>query len=584
MTRLVFAPWVWIGLFLVISGCTASQPVTLTLAPATAVVFSSQSVQLIAADSKGISDVAWSVGGISGGNVDMNGMFTAPSVTSNTIITVTASSRIDATKTASTAITVLASGTVTTTGNLQVAQYTLTPPPGANVFIQFGTDTSYNLKTWTLPAPSSGPLSFYVAGMLAATDYHMRAVVLAADGSTANDTDHMFTTQTVPSTQIPQISVSTTPGMTPQPGIEIVDMIGGSTLTSLSAVDLSGRLIWAYPQPAGTNLQGAHLLPNGHFLICLYQQTLREIDLANNTIQQETIAQLNASFSAANLTYQALNFNHDVIALPNGHWIGLVQIQQPCSAIPNCSGVSGNILGDVIVDLAPNGDGTFSLAWSWSTFDHLDINRAPVGYPDWTHSNALLYSPDDGNLLLSIRHQSWILKIDYANGTGVGDIIWKLGRQGDFSLAGGTDPTDWFYAQHGPSFVGSATSGKFTLAIMDNGNWRVFAPGVACGTSGNPPCYYSRGVEMEIDENAKTATLVNSFSPGEYSAWGGNAQQLANGNLESDFNAGLLPNSLTDLFEVTGDSAHSVVWNLKTTNQNAYRAFRLPSLYPGVQW
>ena len=535
MTRFI-SPWVWIVLFLAISGCTASPPLTLTLTPASAVVFSSQPIQLTAADSQGMSDVEWSVGGISGGGVDMDGVFTAPSVTSNTVITVTATSHADATKTASTTITVLASGTVTATGNLQVAQYTLTPPSGANVFIQFGTDTTYKLKTWTQPAPSSGPLSFYVAGMLDGTQYHMRAVVLAADGSTVNDADHTFTTQTVPASQIPQITVSTTPGMTPQPGVEILDTIGGgggsTTLPVLSAVDLSGNLIWAYPsQGTGVNVQGAHLLPNGHFLICLYGTTLREIDLANNTIQQETSAQLDASFSAKNLPYQTISFNHDVIALPNGHWIGLIQVQQPCSAIPNCSGL-GNILGDVIVDLAPNGDGTFSLPWYWSTFDHLDINREQGGYPDWTHSNALLYSSDDGNLLLSVRHQSWIVKIDYNNGTGAGDIIWKLGYQGDFTLLGGTDPTDWFYAQHGPSFVGSTTAGKFTLDIMDNGNFRVFPNGVTCGTSGNPPCLYSRGIEMAIDENAKTATLVSSFAPGEYSNWGGNVEQLANGNLE----------------------------------------------------
>ena len=585
MTRFISAPWAWIVLFLAIGGCTTSPPLTLTLTPASAVVFSAQTVQLVAADSDGMADIDWSVGGVSGGSVDTNGMFTAPSVMSNTVITVTASSHSKPTITASTTITVLASGTVAGTANPQVAQYTLTPPTGANVFIQFGTDTAYKLKTWTQPAPSSGPMSFYVAGMLAGTQYHMRAVALAADGSTVNDADHTFNTQTVPAGQIPQITVSTTPGMTPQSGVEILDMIGGSsTLPSLSAVDLSGNLIWAYPsQGGGSDIQGAHLLSNGHFLIDLFPNTLREIDLANNTIQQETSAQLDASFAAKNLSYQTISFNHDVIALPNGHWIGLIQVQQPCSAIPNCSGL-GNILGDVIVDLAPNGDGTFSLAWYWSTFDHLPINYAQGGYPDWTHSNALLYSPDDGNLLLSVRHQSWIVKIDYANGAGAGDVVWKLGYQGDLALVGGTDPTDWFYAQHGPSFVGTTTAGKFTLAIMDNGNFRVFPSGVTCGTSGNPPCLYSRGIEMQIDENAKTATLVSSFSPGEYSFWGGNVEQLANGDLESDFNAGLLPNSLSDLFEVTGNSTQNVVWHLQTTNQHAYRAFRLPSLYPGVQW
>jgi hypothetical protein len=93
-------------------------------------------------------------------------------------------------------------------------------------------------------------------------------------------------------------------------------------------------------------------------------------------------------------------------------------------------------------------------------------------------------------LIVSLRHQNWLLKIAYANGSGAGDIIWHLGYQGDFALVGGTDPTDWFYAQHGPSFASTNTSGNFTLAVFDNGDDRVFPSGVTCGTSGKPPCHY----------------------------------------------------------------------------------------------
>ena len=76
----------------------------------------------------------------------------------------------------------------------------------------------------------------------------------------------------------------------------------------------------------------------------------------------------------------------------------------------------------------------------WSAFDHLDVNRHVQGLPDWTHSNAVLYTPNDGNLLLSVRHQSWILKIDYNNGTGTGAALWRLGDEGDFTLRRGPKP------------------------------------------------------------------------------------------------------------------------------------------------
>ena len=38
------------------------------------------------------------------------------------------------------------------------------------------------------------------------------------------------------------------------------------------------------------------------------------------------------------------------------------------------------------------------------------------------------------------------------------------------------------------------------------------------------------------------------------------------------------------IYEVTPDAAHQTVWNMQIKGQTAYRAFRMPSLYPGVQW
>ena len=35
---------------------------------------------------------------------------------------------------------------------------------------------------------------------------------------------------------------------------------------------------------------------------------------------------------------------------------------------------------------------------------------------DWLHTNSIAYSPADGNLLISMRHQDWVLKLDYRDG------------------------------------------------------------------------------------------------------------------------------------------------------------------------
>ncbi len=595
-------------LILFLEGCSSSNPVVeISVTPQNTIIFSTQTVQLTATDSRGSGDVVWSVEGAGGssavGTVNASGNFTAPEVVQNTTVIVIATSKQDPTKSAFTNITIIAPSAVTSTNNPQVALYTFTAPAGTTSFVQFSTDTSYGLKTSTQTAPTSGgTLSLLVAGMLANTEFHLRAVVQTADGALANDLDHTFTTQSIPANQVPvpSLTVTTTSGMTPQPGIEMLDLISGYPASPLAAFDLSGNLLWSYPAQGtvSDSPQGVHLLPNGHFLISITPgstaplnpgsivpgtiDVLREIDLAGNTIREETLDALNAALPAAGFNFTVEAFHHDVIALPNGHWIALGNVLEPCVGLPQCSSTP-NILGDVLVDLAPQSDGTFLPVWTWSAFDHLDISRAPAGYPDWTHANAILYSSDDGNLLLSIRHQSWIIKIDYANGAGAGDIIWRLGEGGDFALVGGTDPTDWFYGQHGPSFASTNTIGKFNLAVMDNGYLRVFAPGVTCGSQGAPACLYSSSPLLEIDETAKTATILSNYFPGEYSLWGGSAEQLANSDIEADFNAGA-PGGFSDIFEVTPGSNPQVVWHLRTPSGNAYRGFRMPSLYPGVQW
>jgi arylsulfate sulfotransferase len=590
-----------------LAGCSPPDvPVEISLRPASSLVFSGQTDSIAATDSLGDSDLVWTVAGSDANSpsaaIDASGTFTAPPVSQDANFTVKAASRKDPARSASITLTVMPSGQVAVTSNPQVALYTLTLPAGATARIEFGMDTIYGKETWSQAPPAAGgSVSLFVAGMLASTTYHLRAAVVAADGTQSLDADHTFTTAALPNAEAPAVTVSITPGAAPQPGIEILDLINGAPpLRPLAAYDLSGNLIWSYPAAGSSSdiIQGVHLLPNGHFLMALAPGSsgplsgspvvpgtiyvLREIDLAGNTVREESLDALNASLAAAGYNITALTFHHDVIALPNGHWIGLVNMFQPCAGRPECA-ANPNILGDLLVDLAPQPDGTFLPVWVWNSFDHLDVTRVPVSVADWTHSNAIVYSPDDGNLLLSMRNQSWILKIDYNNGQGLGNIIWRLGYQGDFVLLGGTDPTDWFYDQHGPAFASPNSTGKFLLTVMDNGDNRVFAAGLTCGAAGSPPCEYSSALLLQIDETYKIATIVSRYLPGEFSFFGGNAEVLANGNIEADFNAGAA-NGFSDIFEVIPGSAPQVVWQLLTSGQYAYRGFRQSSLYPGVQW
>ncbi|HEX5421904.1 MAG TPA: aryl-sulfate sulfotransferase, partial [Candidatus Acidoferrales bacterium] len=534
------------------------------------------------------SGVTWSVSGSSGGTIDANGNFTGPSVTQNATATVTATSKKDATKSASAKVNIIAPGTVATTNNPQVALYTINPPSEAKVSIQFGTSTSYGLTTWTQSTPTgSGPVSIYVAGMRANTAYHMSAVMQFSGGAAVTDADHTFTTGALPTAELPNVTASTTAGMTPQSGVELLDLLATTqnNAVSVAVTDLQGNLLWGYAPnlPAGVGANPVKMMPDGNFLMNISSGTaadgtgsvLEEVDLGGNVIWSMTAAQLNqalanATCSGCNITI--VGTHHDFAVLPNGHIVVLAAQQQTLSGLTGYSSPV-TVTGDVLIDLDQN----HKPVWIWNEFDHLDVNRHPLSFPDWTHTNAIVYSPDDGDLIISSRHQSWVMKIDYHDGTGTGNILWTLGYQGDLALQKGTDPIDWQYAQHDANVISANNSGVFQMLIFDDGNNRVLdSSGDVCGATGQPACY-SRVPIYQIDENAKTATLewVDNLSP-VFVSFGGSARLLTNGNIEFAECATTAPANNAAIYEVTKATPPQTVWQMQIAGQYAYRGFRIP--------
>jgi hypothetical protein len=554
-------------------------------------------MQFTAAVTNDNSGVTWTVAGMDppgaaglaggAGSVDASGNFTAPTVTQDSTVSIIATSVKDPTTSASATVTIIAPGVVASTANVQVAQYTVDVPDGLSVFVQFSTDTSYGLTTWSLPAPSGGgAVPILVAGMRGNTPYHMRAVFQPTGTTTTvfTDVDHVFTTGAYPAAAFPKITAAAVTGQTPQSGVELLS-IGNGFIT-----DLSGNVLWAYapgtaivPGVSSAVLNPIKLLPNGHFLLNFSTPALdgsnslmQEVDLTGKVIWQMSAAQLNAALASAtcsgcNITVTGTH--HDFAILPNGHLIVLGGTQQT---------ISGTVVtGDVLIDLDQN----HNPVWLWNGFDHLDVNRHPMMWPDWTHSNSVVYSPDDKALVVSSRHQGWVFKVNYGDGTGDGSLIWTLGYQGAFNLLPGPtnsmDPEDWFSAQHDANIISTNTSGAIDILMFDNGNQRIVnSSGAPCGAAVTP-CE-SRVPIYHVDENAKTAeiTWINKLAP-VFSFFGGSARLLPNGNIEF---AECAPGAnLAAIFEVTRTTPPTTVWSMQIA-QNTYRGTRMGSLYPGVQW
>jgi hypothetical protein len=174
------------------------------------------------------------------------------------------------------------------------------------------------------------------------------------------------------------------------------------------------------------------------------------------------------------------------------------------------------------------------------------------------------WSPADGNLILSLRHQDWVIKIDYRNGAGDGHVIWRLGQGGDFTV-NSTDPNPWFSHQHDVHYIDDST-----MILFDNGNTR----------RASDPTADSRGQVWKLDEKTMTATLVFNADLGNYSPAVGAAQTLSNGNYSFTSGwQGQAPNLFGQTIEVRPDGSKDYVLEI---NHTEFRSYRMRTLYEGT--
>ena len=126
----------------------------------------------------------------------------------------------------------------------------------------------------------------------------------------------------------------------------------------------------------------------------------------------------------------------------------------------------------------------------------------------------------DGNWLVSMRNTWTVYKVD----SKTGQIIWRLGgKASDFTFGEHAQ----FAFQHNARWVGADR-----ITIFDN-DCCALIPQPSGPPKAADPVYeqHSRGIELKLDTNAKTATLVQDLRLYELtSGTQGNVQRLANGD------------------------------------------------------
>ncbi len=346
---------------------------------------------------------------------------------------------------------------------------------GAYVEVQV-VDDSGRTYAVRVPAASSEHHELRIVGLRADRSY---TISVTATDPTGNATAETLTAATGPLPDgIPLVALLSSVPDRSQPGTTLFSAMAMALDQGWGvAVDEEGEVVWYTRAPPGFEL--ITRLPSGNF--GMLGDDLTEIDVMGNVVQ---------SWSQADL---GLLMHHDFERLPDGNTVVLT------AELRTIAGYEGgtqtyDVVGDVVVELSPEG----TVLAEHSLLDVLDplevtspafdlpfwdssFPEATEGTKDWSHSNDVLFSPEDDAFLVSVRHLNAVVKLDRQTGA----LLWRLGPGGDFDLVAGGE---LFFHQHSPVF-----SGEDRLLIYDNGNERSGMP------TGEP--FFTRVVEYQIDDS-----------------------------------------------------------------------------------
>jgi arylsulfate sulfotransferase len=464
---------------------------------------------------------------------------------------------------------------VTPSANPMVFIYSAPPcSPGDQIRVRFQAVMGPIQYTPYQECLAGVSMNVYLAGMQPSTAYQIQHVF-----NTRGKVDGPMINFSVPASSAdPPAFTALNSGVAP-PGLLLQSLLGSPAL----ATDLNGNAVWQGPADVSfltRPLTGGTFLGIGEDATQgPAQQFIREFDLANITVAETNAARINQQITAMGM--HAINsFHHELRKLPNGGYLTLADSERILTNVQGPGNV--DVIGDTILVLDQN----LQVTWAWDAFDHLDTSRmATLGetctYPagltcgafylapvanDWLHGNALQLTPD-GNILYSIRHQDWVVKIDYANGTGSGNILWRMGLDGDFQIQS-SDPSPWFSHQHDANFEANNS----VLLVFDDGNVRA----------ATNPAAHSRGQVLQVDEGNKVVSPIVNADLGVYSGALGTAELLPNGHynfdagflLSSDANGNPVYNAQSLEVDLSGHVDFGVQFGTLE-----YRTFRIPDLY-----
>ena len=274
----------------------------------------------------------------------------------------------------------------------------------------------------------------------------------------------------------------------------------------LAALDPDGEIVWTFHHDF--RISGIARLPNGNLFFHQVNHHSFEIDLLGNVVRSWVAARRPAGPAPGAIPIDVQSLHHQPHLLPNGNFLAMaantrtIENYRSSDSDPDAPRADKGVVGDKIIEFTPEGD----VVWSWDSFEHLDASRMGYhtfepywdtrGFPDhadWTHGNGVHHDPRDNGVLMSLKHQDAVLKVDRA-----GDIQWILGHHKDWSVAlrprllTPVGDLVWFWHGHNPRVTSEGTIIMYDNAILQA--WPFDPP--------KPPAdCFARAVEYEVDED-----------------------------------------------------------------------------------
>jgi len=389
---------------------------------------------------------------------------------------------------------------------------------------------------WIIELDDDPTQGLPIVGLKPATAYRFVVTAIRENGDTLTAPPLSYETPALPPGlgDFPPLDVKTTKPSEMEPGVTFLSIrrrVPGRPhwLTPaqrrysagwgiIVALDPYGDVIWYYE--ADRRVAGIDRLRNGNLLFHQTDARSLEVDILGNTVTEWYAA--DRPFDPpenpdAVPIRNAQTIHHQPLETPMGTFLSfsanarLIEDYYTSEYDPEAPRADALVMGDDIIEF----DGEGNELWRWSTWDHLDPFRIGYelteaywhvrGFPDhldWTHGNGLEYDPRDDSIIINLRHQDALIKIDRKSG----EIVWILGEHTDWSeelqkklLTPVGEPFRWIYHAHNPRLTDSGT-----ILLFDNGKFqaRPFRP------YAEPEDTYSRTVEFEVDEEAMTVRQV----------------------------------------------------------------------------